>query len=147
MLDREVSDIIATLARSAMSCSDAPADLSAGLVSTGRGAGTFIATCEAGCFGAVSLFAASASFGASAARGATAIFGAGGGGAASAAREATPVGSEASKRSLNWDGVSAATVSDLARAAIPGSAAKASLTACAALRVATFGADVATGSS
>src|SRR5882757_689466 len=149
----KVIDIMAALARCAMSPSDRPVDL-AGLLSTGAGAGggggTFIATLTGAAsfgFGASATFGAGAAFGASASLGASASFGGCGTGATSAAFDATPCGCAAAKRSLNIIGEMDATVAGFALGAGSRNAAKASLTASAALRVAILGGKRTIGSS
>src|SRR5882757_7984867 len=155
----KVIDIMAALARCAMSPSDRPVDL-AGLLSTGAGAGggggTFIATLTGAAsfgfgasatFGAGVAFDASADLGASAGLGASASFGGCGMGATSAAFDATPCGCAAAKRSLNIIGEMDATVAGFALGAGSRNAAKASLTASAALRVAILGGKRTIGSS
>src|SRR5437764_6784031 len=147
VLSPEAIDITAALARCAMSRMESPAVFSDG---GAAGGGTFIATCAgAACFGlgasasfeALTVFGASANFG-----GAGCCDGAvtGSGGTA----DATACGCEAANRSLNINGVIDATVAGSSiTGAVSCSAANASSTASATLRVATVDGRLMTGSS
>src|SRR5205823_10859682 len=140
-------DITAALARCAISRIASPAVFSGG---GAAGGATFIATCAgATCFGlgasasfeALTVFGASANFG-----GAGCCDGAvtGSGGTA----EATACGWEAANRSLNIKGVIDATLAGSSiTGAVSCSAANASPTASATLRVATVDGRLMTGSS
>src|SRR3954451_8838204 len=137
-LSLDVSDIIAALARCAISPNDVAAGLT-GLASSARGAGggRFSATC----WGAGSLrFDASVSFGKSMGLAVLTGLNARGGGAASAARDGTPSAVEAANLSLNiMVGDIAATLVAgwlMTGAGSAGRTANTSLIACAALRLA-----------